>query len=220
MDPGALSPDQISQSIYTAITGSGESIIEGTVVALLPILWFMAIAVHLARPYILNVVTKFSLRLGADLWWLVYIIARDLIIVVIFVLSMQFFFVDPFIAGAWPITGGLAAVCALAVLVIKLIWDADDEPRAFYAVSVLLGLGAMLYLVPTFVGVQASAFSNFHSVSSVFISSDHPVFSAGMTYVSMGLAGALGLVAVIYVAFFHAVPTKDLPPVEAPSGGE
>ena len=123
-----MGPDQIQQAVYAAIVGSGESIIEGTVVAILPVLWFLAISVHLARPYILNVVTKFSLRLGADLWWLVYASARDLLIVVTFVLSIQFLFVDPFIAGAWPITGGLAAVCALAVLVIKLIWDADDEP--------------------------------------------------------------------------------------------
>jgi hypothetical protein len=89
-----MGPDQIQQAVQAAIVGSGESIIEGTVVALLPVLWFLVIAVHLARPYILNVVTKFSLRLGADLWWLVYAAARDLLIVVTFVLSIQFLFVD------------------------------------------------------------------------------------------------------------------------------
>ncbi len=60
-----MSPDRISQAIYDAITGSGESLVEGTVVALLPLLWFAVIATHLARPYILKVVTKFSLRLGS-----------------------------------------------------------------------------------------------------------------------------------------------------------
>ncbi len=205
-----MSPDQVQEAVYNSIVGSGEAIIEGTVVALLPVLWFLVIAVHLARPYVLKVVTKFSLRLGADLWWLLYAGARDLLIVVTFVLSIQFLFVDPFVEGAWPITGGLAADCALAVLVIKLIWDADDNPNAFYAVSGLLALGSLLYLVPTFVGVQATDFDNLDSFSSIFISSRHPVFAAGMAYVSMAIAGALGLVAVVYVLFFHATVSDDI----------
>ena len=214
-----MSPDQIQQAVYGSIVGAGESIIEGTVVALLPVLWFLLIAVHLARPYILNVVTKFSLRLGADLWWLVYAGVRDLLIVVTFVLSLQFLFVDPFISGSWPITGGLAAVCALAVLVIKLIWDADDNPKAFYAVSVLLALGAALYLIPTFIGVQASDFGNINGFSSLLISSQHPVFATAMTYVSLGLCSVLGFIAVGYVVFFHAAVTRDIPEGKAESAG-
>ncbi len=214
-----MTPDQITQSIYDAIVGSGESIIEGTVVAVLPVLWFMVIAVHLARPYILSVVSKFSLRLGADLWWLAYASVRDLLIVVTFVMSIQFFFVDPFIAGAWPITGGLAAVCALAVLVIKLIWDADDNPRAFYAVSILLALGSLLYLVPTLIGVQATDFGSLDSISSLLVSSSHPVVGAAMAYISMALASILGLVAVGYVVFFHASVTVDAPKNQGAVGG-
>jgi hypothetical protein len=215
-----MSPDQISQAIYTAITGSGESIIEGTVVAVLPILWFAAIAIHLARPYILRVVTKFSLRLGADLWWLAYASVRDLLVVVVFVLSVQFFFVDPFIGGAWPITGGIAADAALAVLVIKLMWDADDNPRAFYAVSMLLGLGAVLYLVPTFVGVQATDFGNLTGLSSLLVSSSHPVAAAAIAYVTMAVAGVLGLIATIHVVFTHATVADDVPaPATGSAGG-
>src|SRR5689334_18779187 len=63
----SMTPDEVTQAVYGAITGSGESIIEGTVVAVLPMLWFALMAIHLARPYILRVVTKFSLRIGADL---------------------------------------------------------------------------------------------------------------------------------------------------------
>ena len=206
-----MTPDQVSQAVYNAITGSGESIIEGTVVAALPMLWFALIAIHLARPYILRVVTKFSLRLGADLWWLAYASIRDLLLLVIFVMSIQFFFVDPFVQNAFPVTGGLAAVCALAVLVIKLIWDADDEPVAFYAASVLIALGAVLYLVPTLLGVQATDFGNVSAFSKVFISSEHPVFAAAITYVNMALAAVLGATAVAYVIFFPATTAPDLP---------
>ncbi len=206
-----MTPDQVTQAVYGAITGSGESIIEGTIVAALPMLWFALIAIHLARPYILRVVTKFSLRLGADLWWLAYASIRDLLLVVIFVMSFQFFFVDPFIQNAFPMTGGLAAVCALGALVIKLIWDADDEPVPFYAVSVLIALGSVLYLVPTLLGVQASDFGNVSTFGRLFISSDHPVFATGLTYVNMALAGSLGRVGVGYVVFFHSTMTRDLP---------
>jgi hypothetical protein len=62
-----MSPDQITQAVCNSITGAGESFLEGTVAALLPVLWFTALALRLARPYMLRVVTKFSLRLGADL---------------------------------------------------------------------------------------------------------------------------------------------------------
>jgi hypothetical protein len=206
-----MTPDQVTGAVYDAITGSGESIIEGTIVAALPMLWFALIAIHLARPYILRVVTKFSLRLGADLWWLAYASIRDLLLVVIFVMSFQFFFVDPFIENAYPMTGGVAAVCALAALVIKLIWDADDEPVPFYAVSVLIALGATLYLVPTLLGVQASDFGNVSTFSKLFISSEHPVFAAALTYLNMTIAGVLGLVGVGYVVFFHSAMTSDIP---------
>ncbi len=206
-----MTADQVTQAVYNAITGSGESIIEGTIVAALPMLWFALIAIHLARPYILRVVTKFSLRLGADLWWLAYASIRDILLVVIFVMSFQFFFVDPFIQNAFPMTGGLAACCALGALVIKLIWDADDEPVPFYAVSVLIALGSVLYLVPTLLGVQASDFGNVSTFSRLFVSSDHPIFATAMTYVSMTLAGALGAIGVGYVVFFHSAMTRDLP---------
>lgn len=214
-----MSPDQVAQAVYTAITGSGESIIEGTVVAALPLLWFAVIAIHLARPYMLRVVTKFSLRLGADLWWLAYASIRDLLILTTLVMSVQFFFVDPFIGGAWPITGGIAADCALAVLVIKLLWDADDDPRAFRAVSVLLALGAVLYLVPTFVGVQATDFGNLTGLSSLLVSSSHPVFAAGVSYVTAAIAGVLGLIATVYVVFMHASVAEDLPGASRAGGG-
>ena len=214
-----MTPDQISQAIYNAITGAGESVLEGTTGALLPILWFALVALQLARPYMLRVVTKFSLRLGADLWWLVYVGIRDLVLVGTFVLSIQFFFFDPFIHRDFPITGGFAAVCALAALVIKLIWDADENRTAFYAVSNLVGLGALLYLVPEVAGVQAAGFANIHGLTSALISSQHPVLSAAFVYVNMTLAGVLGLIAAGYVIVFHASVSNDLPDTAESTGG-
>ncbi len=75
-----MTPDQISQAISGALSDGGEQLLEGTLAAVLPILWLLMLALHLARPYMLNVVQKFSLRLGADIWWLAYVAIRDMLI--------------------------------------------------------------------------------------------------------------------------------------------
>ena len=96
---------------------------------------------------------KFTLRLGADLWWIIYVGLRDLIVVQVFLGSFIFFYPDVVSGQALPITGGLAAVCAFAVLLIKLIRH-GDETSAFRWQLLLLGLGATLYIVPYLLGVQ------------------------------------------------------------------
>ena len=153
-----MTPDQISQAIATAFSDAGEQLLEGTLAAILPILWLLMLALHLGRPYMLNVVQKFSLRLGADIWWLAYVAVRDLAILVTFAFSFMFFFPDVMTGKELPVTGPLATLCLLAVLVVKLVRDVDDDPRAFRWTSGLLALGAVLYLVPTVLGVQADAF--------------------------------------------------------------
>ena len=92
-------------------------------------------------------VRKFSLRLGADLWWIVYVALRDLILVQVFLGSFIFFYPDVVSGKDLPVTGGLAAVCAFAVLVIKLI-KGDHDLGWFRVQVLLLGLGATLYIVP------------------------------------------------------------------------
>src|SRR5579859_2556048 len=106
-----MTPDQISQAIASALSDAGEQILEGTLAAVLPILWLLMLALHLARPYMLNVVQKFSLRLGADIWWLAYVAIRDLAILTTFALSFMFFFPDVMVGKDLPVTAPLAALC-------------------------------------------------------------------------------------------------------------
>ena len=58
---------------------AGESFIEGTIAAVLVMLWLVVLALHLARPYMLHTLGKFTLRLGADLWWIIYVAIRDIL---------------------------------------------------------------------------------------------------------------------------------------------
>ena len=71
----------------------------------------------------------------------------------VFIGSFIFFYPDVVTGQDLPITGGLAAVCAFAVLLIKLMRH-SDESTAFRWQVILIGLGAMLYIVPYLLGVQ------------------------------------------------------------------
>ncbi len=104
-----MTPDQVS-----GLFDAGESFMEGTIAAALVVLWLLALALHMARPYMVRTTDKFTLRLGADLWWIIYVGLRDIILVQVFLGSFIFFYPDVVAGQDLPITGGLAAVCAFA----------------------------------------------------------------------------------------------------------
>src|SRR5437762_5114285 len=124
-----MTVDQLTQAIITGINAGAEQFLEGTLAAVLPVLWLAILGLHLGRPYILEMIDRFTLRLGADLLWLVYIAVRDLLIVSGVVMSFMFFFPDVVITDALPLTGGLAAVCLFAVLLVKLMGNPDHNLR-------------------------------------------------------------------------------------------
>jgi len=64
--------------------GAAEAFVEGTIAAALVALWLLAVALHLARPYMLALTRKFTLRLGADLWWTIYVGMRDIFLLQVF----------------------------------------------------------------------------------------------------------------------------------------
>src|SRR5437764_6489065 len=149
-----MTVDQLTQAIITGINAGAEQFLEGTLAAVLPVIWLAILGLHLGRPYILDMINRFTLRLGADLLWLIYIALRDLLIVGGVVLSFMFFFPDVVTTDALPLTGGLAAAALFGVLLVKLMGDPDHNLRDFRVVSGLLGLGAIFYFVPYIFGVQ------------------------------------------------------------------
>jgi hypothetical protein len=179
---------------------AAEQFIEGTIAAALVLLWLLAVALHLARPYMLALTRKFTLRLGADLWWTIYVGMRDIFLLQVFLGSFIFFYPDVVGKNDLPITGGLAAACAFAVLILKLTTRADADARSFQLQTFLLATGAGLYLVPYFLGVQmttvGSSISN--QFASILVSSQNPTIALSLVYVSQALVGVMGLVAVFY----------------------
>jgi len=190
-----MTPDQVS-----GLFDAGESFVEGTIGAALVVLWILAVAMHLGRPYMVRTTGKFSLRLGADLWWIVYVGLRDLIVAQVFLGSFIFLYPDVVTGQELPITGGLAAATAFAVLLIKLVTRGDSDIKWFRIQVLLLGLGAALYIGPYMIGTQMTMLHGQHVdwIMPLLVSSRNPDLALALCYLSALLIGVMGLIAVAY----------------------
>jgi hypothetical protein len=202
-----VNTDQLTQAIISGINAGGEQFLEGTLAALLPIVWLAILGLQLGQPYILDMIDRFTLRLGADLLWLLYVALRDLLIVSGVVMSFMFFFPDVVITDALPLTGGLAAACLFGVLLVKLMGDPDHNLRDFRIAISLLGLGSLFYFVPYVLGVQFN--------SSFLVTNTNPGWAVALAYVSIALLALMGA-----IAAWYALRTGGRAEVQEPASGQ
>src|SRR3954454_5884124 len=190
-----MTPDQVS-----GFFDAGESFVEGTIAVALVVLWVLAVAMHLGRPYMVRNTGKFTLRLGADLWWIIYVAIRDLILLQVLLGSFIFFYPDVVTGQDLPITGGLAAVCAVHALLIKLVPRGDADINGYRWQVILIGLGAALYIGPYFLGTQMTQLTGqrVDQIMPFLVSSKNPDLALPLCYLSAALAGICGLIAVAY----------------------
>src|SRR5258708_12292012 len=87
-----------------------------TIVAFLPVLWTMALMFHLGRPYILRTLRRIGLRLGADVWWMSYLLIRDALLLITFALGWIFFAPNLIVNQALPTPVPTAALSFLPPL--------------------------------------------------------------------------------------------------------
>src|SRR5260221_13182538 len=152
-----MKPDQVATAITNALVQGGSLWVIATIVAFLPALWTMTLILHLGRPYVLRTLRRCGLRLGADIWWMSYLLMRDAVLVLTFALSWIFFQPNLVISLPLPITGSLAALCLLLALAVKLTRRADDDVGAYRWATMFLIIGATLYFVPQVFAVQAAS---------------------------------------------------------------
>ena len=190
-----MTPDQVS-----GFFDAGEALVEGTIGAALVVLWTLSVALHLGRPYMVRNTGKFTLRLGADLWWIIYVALRDIILLQVFLGSFIFLYPDVVTGQELPITGGLAAACAFAALLVKLMTKGDADVNGMRAQVILIGLGALLYLGPYLFGSQMTLLSGrlTDQVMPLLVSSKNPDLALPLCYLSALLIGVMGVVAVGY----------------------
>ena len=121
---------------------------EATIALTVGMLFIGAFSLQIARNYFLRTLDKFTLRLGADIWWLAYIMIRDGLAFGALLLGFELFFVGTY--GDYPIAVPfmpLAIVLTAAVLVIKLVKDPDEEEKWNRAVSTLLAAATFFYVL-------------------------------------------------------------------------
>jgi hypothetical protein len=190
-----MTPEQVS-----GVFNAGESFVENTIAAALVVIWLLVLALHLARPYMLTNLRKFTLRLGADLWWIVYVSLRDILLAQVFLGSFIFFYPDVVSGKDLPITGSVAAVCAFAALLLKLTSKGEGDMRSFRWQSWLLAAGALLYIGPYMLGVQMTAIDNAFAkqVASILVTSQNVGWGLWLSYLSALAVGVMGLIAVVY----------------------
>jgi hypothetical protein len=188
-----MTPDQLTQAIVSGINAGGEQFLEGTLAAALPIIWLAILGLHLGRPYILRTLRRSGLRLGADIWWMSYVLMRDGILLITLGLSWVYF--DPNIEAsiALPITGSLATLCLLLALAVKLSRRVDDDVQAHRLTTLFLVIGATLYYIPLVFAVEATSQAWLSGFGQVFTSSSNPTAALVLMWISLaGVAVVAG----------------------------
>ena len=145
---GPVSAGTVSTLADSGSIATGVGIFtEATIGLMVGILFIGAFSLQIARNYFLRTLDKFTLRLGADIWWLAYIMIRDGLAFGALLLGFELFFVGTY--GDYPIAVPfmpLAIVLTAAVLVLKLVRDPDEEEKTNRLVSTLLAAATFFYV--------------------------------------------------------------------------
>ena len=129
------------------LVAGGSIWLETTIAVAMVFVTSMAFSLQIARGYFLRTLEKFTLRLGADIWWLAYVLIRDALIFMSFVMGLMVFFPGTFqdYDMAVPFMPVSVVLFGLA-LITKLYFDADENRNAFRAVTLLVFAGTALWI--------------------------------------------------------------------------
>jgi hypothetical protein len=180
-----MKPNDVATAITQAFVQGGSQWLISTIVAFLPVLWTMALMFHLGRPYVLRTLRRIGLRLGADIWWMSYLLIRDALLLITFALSWIFFNPNTVVNQALPITAPISALCLLLALAVKLSRRVDDDVNAYRLSTVFLVLGATLYYGPLVFAVEATSQSYLAGFGAAFTSNSNPVVALWIMWLSL-----------------------------------
>jgi hypothetical protein len=180
-----MKPDDIATAITSALVQGGSQWMVATIVAFLPALWTMALIMHLGRPYVIRTLRRCGLRLGADVWWMSYLLMRDAMLLVTFAVSWIFFEPNIVANDALPLTGSLAALSLLLALAVKLTRRVDDDINAYRLSTVFLVVGATLYYFPQVFAVEAASQENLAGIATFFTSNTNAPLALGIMWASL-----------------------------------
>ncbi len=195
-----MKPEAVAQAITSSFVQGGSQWLISTIVAFLPVLWTMALMFHLGRPYVLRTLRRIGLRLGADVWWMSYLLIRDALLLITFALGWIFFNPNTVFNQALPITAPIAELCLLLALAVKLSRRVDDDVNAYRLSTVFLVLGATLYYGPLVFAVEATSQGYLAGFGAAFTSNSNPIAALWIMWLSL-----LGVALVTGWLFVQAV---------------
>ena len=216
-----MKPNDVANAITQAFVQGGSQWIVSTIVAFLPALWTMTLMLHLGRPYVLRTLRRCGLRLGADVWWMSYLLIRDALLLITFGMSWVFFQPNIVANSALPITGPLAALLLLLALAVKLSRRVDDDLQAYRVATVLMVLGATLYYGPLVFAVEATSQGYLSGFGQLFTSNTNVGVALPILWVS--LLGVVGVAAWLFIRAWSAATramTRRLTPPQTQSTQE
>jgi hypothetical protein len=180
-----MKPDDVATAIMNSFVQGGSQWLISTIVAFLPVLWTMALMFHLGRPYVLRTLRRIGLRLGADVWWMSYLLIRDALLLITFALGWIFFAPNLIVNQALPITAPIAELCLLLALAVKLSRRVDDDVNAYRLSTVFLVLGATLYYGPLVFAVEAASQTYLAGFGAAFTSNSNPIAALWIMWLSL-----------------------------------
>lgn len=195
-----MKPQDVTDAITQALVQGGSQWLVASLVAFLPAMWTMALILHIGRPYVVRTLRRCGLRLGADVWWMSYLLLRDGVLLATFGMSLIFFQPALVANGAFPITGPIAALCLLLALAVKLSRRVDDDVAAFRLATVFLVLGATLYYVPLVFAVEAASQDSLKWFADNLTSNANPTLALTIMWASL-----VGVALVAAWIFFRAL---------------
>lgn len=188
-----MNASDVETAIGNALVQGGAQWLVATIVAFLPALWTMTLMLHLGRPYVLRTLRRCGLRLGADVWWMSYLLVRDAVLLVTFALGWVFFMPNVVQNNDLPITGSLATLCLLLALAVKLSHRVDDDVQAYRVATSFLVIGSVLYYIPQIFAIESGDQGVLSGFVSAFTSSQHPTTALILMWISMaGLVATAG----------------------------
>jgi hypothetical protein len=180
-----MTPQDVSNAITGALRQGGQQWVVATVAAFLPALWTSVLILHLGRPYIVRTLRHMGLRLGADVWWMTYVLLRDALLLITLGLSLIFFQPNLVAHKDLPITGPLSALLLLLALAVKLSRRVDDDMNAYRLCTVFLVSGATLYYLALVFGIEGASQSYLAKISEWFTSSSNSTVALVIMWVSL-----------------------------------
>jgi hypothetical protein len=206
----ALTPDDVGQAITNALVQGGSQWLILSIVAFLPALWTSILLLQIGRPYVMRTLRKSGLRLGADVWWMSYVLMRDAFMLITFVLSFVFFMPNLVATLPFPLTGSLSALFLLLALLVKLVRRVDDDVQAFRLSTIFLVIGATFYFVPQVLAIEGASLADtfnapgYNDFADFFATASNLNWAWALMYTSM--AGVLVIGAFV---FFRALQSAN-----------